>query len=143
MLPRVPGSGKSTLAFPLTELINELLGFPASEHFNVNKEQGLVSPEGSKSNGFVAASQRTAISVSLDGWHTTRADLDQMPVRRLRRALLRTELTRLMWVLEGPGGGSTQKSGCRPTYLRRAKALPSDRSMGSLNARVSGRGIHL
>ena len=75
----VPGAGKSTLAFPLTELVNELLGTPSSKSsLHVDKAQGLVSPE--ETNGSSDAGQ-IAVSVSLDGWHTTRANLDKMPVR--------------------------------------------------------------
>lgn len=72
---RVPGAGKSTLAYPLTELINEKLGASAiAQH--VDREKGLVASSSSRSD-------RIAISVSLDGWHTSRADLDKMPVSKI------------------------------------------------------------
>jgi len=74
----VPGAGKSTLAFPLTELVNELLGTPTSKnhHLHVDKAQGLVSQD-SDNDG--SDKGQLAVSVSLDGWHTTRAELDKMP----------------------------------------------------------------
>lgn len=76
----VPGAGKSTLAYPLTELINEKLGAPVLEQ-HIDRQKALVNQSSSQGT-------RIAISVSLDGWHTTRADLDKMlnPVEaRLRR----------------------------------------------------------
>ncbi|KAL7008325.1 hypothetical protein EMMF5_002054 [Cystobasidiomycetes sp. EMM_F5] len=68
----IPGSGKSTLAFPLTELINEKLGVHLQGHVQVDAKQALAQHAPSEPN-------QIAIDVSLDGWHTSRADLAKFP----------------------------------------------------------------
>ena len=69
----MPGAGKSTIALPLVKIVNELLGTHQREPATIDMKQGLAIIELEHLN-------QTAISVSLDGWHTTRADLDKMPV---------------------------------------------------------------
>ena len=96
LFDRVPGAGKSTLAFPLTELVNELLGTPTSKkhHLHVDKAQGLISQDSEKD---ASDKGQIAVSVSLDGWHTTRAELDKMPV--CARATLSTQKASLRELL--------------------------------------------
>lgn len=73
------------MAFPLTELVNEKLGYHAKEHTTIDPTTAMAAHAESSPS-------QIAIDVSLDGWHTTRADLDKFPVsvprcraRRLRR----------------------------------------------------------
>ncbi|CAD6588411.1 MAG: hypothetical protein CYPHOPRED_004380 [Cyphobasidiales sp. Tagirdzhanova-0007] len=68
----VPGAGKSTIAYPLVELVNNMLGVHVQQHTDVDIDQGLASPAPNEPG-------QITISVSLDGWHTARVDLDKMP----------------------------------------------------------------
>ncbi|KAI5480151.1 kinase-related protein [Pseudohyphozyma bogoriensis] len=67
----VPGAGKSTLAFPLVDRINERLGRDVPKHAQLDFEIGTATP-GTQEN-------QIAVSVSLDGWHNTREELDNFP----------------------------------------------------------------
>ena len=77
-LSSVPGAGKSTIAYPLVELVNNMLGVHVQQHTDVDIDQGLASPAPNEPG-------QITISVSLDGWHTARVDLDKMPVRWILR----------------------------------------------------------
>lgn len=70
----MPGSGKSTLAYPLADRINTLLGHvpPHPAHIDPTTQIGQPSYD-------AGISGEIALCVGLDGWHLSRAELDQFP----------------------------------------------------------------
>ncbi|KAK4050928.1 hypothetical protein OIO90_004904 [Microbotryomycetes sp. JL221] len=86
----IPGSGKSTLAYPLVDKLNTLLGctqqtaissnqnshVDSSMALFVNNDDNVVH---SLNNDTQHKDDRIAIAVGLDGWHYTRAQLEQFP----------------------------------------------------------------
>ncbi|KAF9482359.1 P-loop containing nucleoside triphosphate hydrolase protein [Pholiota conissans] len=70
----IPASGKSTLSFLLTERINDILS--ARREFD-SATQTRVSAQQTPAHGDTLDDQ--AILVGLDGWHLSRAQLDEFP----------------------------------------------------------------
>ncbi|KAK4053546.1 hypothetical protein OIV83_001714 [Microbotryomycetes sp. JL201] len=69
----IPGSGKSTLAYPLVNKMNQLLG-AETDTIQVDRQEALAHFQDESRHG-----NAVAVAVGLDGWHCTRARLDQFP----------------------------------------------------------------
>ena len=82
---RVPGSGKSTLGYPLADRINELLGVHVRPA--LVDEAEVVAVPGWEAEGVSEdamqreARKEVALCVGQDGWHYTKRELEEFPVR--------------------------------------------------------------
>jgi hypothetical protein len=72
-LDRVPASGKSTFAYPLADRINHLLHTSAQGYTQVDTKLALAHPRYKVDKAGIAA------CIGMDGWHHSRAELDEFP----------------------------------------------------------------
>lgn len=71
-LYRVPASGKSTFAYPLADRINHLFHTSAQRYTQVDDKLALAHPHEVDKAGVAAC-------IGMDGWHHSRAELDEFP----------------------------------------------------------------
>ncbi|KAM0788605.1 hypothetical protein ACM66B_001726 [Microbotryomycetes sp. NB124-2] len=71
----IPGSGKSTLAYPLVNKLNNMLG-AETDKIEIDEKEVVARIAEQDDEQHENA---VAVAVGLDGWHCTRAKLDQFP----------------------------------------------------------------